>query len=157
MRLGLSHILVRVHRVLVLAFVLIGSAHSAIAQASFQTVLDFIAAQEAVYQPEATSADIEYYLAYMVDEITDHHAAYGVTLEGKDVFRDNLPDKARSSITYRIEVEDVTIGSRVAVVTFVEESRSRDGAEVVDFTGRTIMVLEFNETGLIQHMRRYLD
>ena len=103
------------------------------------------------------SDDVERYLAYMSDDITDYHAAYGVTLEGKDVFRRSFPEKARSSITYRIEVENVIVGSNVAVVEYKEAAKSKEGDTITEFLARTIMVLEFEDTGLIKHMRRYLD
>lgn len=133
------------------------ASNGAMAQASAETVLDFMTAHEALYQPSATSDDIEAYLRFMTDDITDYHAAYGVTLEGKDVFRENLPDKAARSISYQLVIESMQIGSNVAVVTFVEDSRSRRESDIVDFRGRTVLVLEFNNEGRITHMRRYLD
>lgn len=122
-----------------------------------QTIDDFMAAHTAVYQPDMGEAEMDRYLGFMADDITDFHAAYGVTLEGKTPYRNGLPSKARDNLSFTVDIHDVVLGENIAVIDFTEQvSESVDG-ETQSTQVRTILVLEFNEDGLISHMRRYLS
>lgn len=122
-----------------------------------QKVKAFMAAFERVYQPTMNKDDVERYLSFMTDDVTDFHASYNVTLTGKDLPRKTLPEKAKTSVAYKLEVGEMILGERTAVLEYREIFRDRDGAKVVDGNLRTILVLEFSKDGLIKNMRRYLD
>ena len=118
---------------------------------------DFLAAQTAVYQ-DGTSESLERFISFLSDDIKDIHVAYGREFVGKDHFRKNMPNKARALLSYVRQVTQVTLGTEVAIVVFQEQSSEKrpDGA-IRDYSGRTIMVLEFNKDGLITEIKRYQD
>jgi len=120
-------------------------------------IKSFILAQEAMYQPKMTSDDIERYLSYMTEDFTDHHAAYNVTMKGKESDRKNMPEMVKSIVNYKFEIEDIIIGRGTAIVSYFEIFKENKGKNLVSKNLRTIMVLEFNEDGLINHIRRYQD
>lgn len=127
------------------------------AQVEASRVNDFIRAKDAASQPQKTLQDVEEYLAFMTDDISDVHVAYGVTREGKNTIRRGLVESTRVKFHSSFQVESMSLGSAVAVVKYTEVSQYVKDDELIDFTGRTILVLEFNAEGLISHMRRYLD
>lgn len=120
-------------------------------------VKEFVAAYVAVKQPKMNKIDLQHYFSYMEDDITDFHAAYGVTIKGKDKQRKGMIKKAQKMISFSLDIESITVGSETAVVVVNEDSKYYKNEKLKHFKGRTIMVLEFNDKGLIKHMRRYLD
>ena len=116
-----------------------------------------MAAHTALYQPGQTSQDIERFLSFMADDISDYHAAYGVTLKGKDVYRKSVPDKIKTAVSYAFEIGSLIIGKQTAVVAFKEHSVDKSGDKAVAYEGRTLLVIEFNQQGKIGHLRRYMD
>ena len=131
--------------------------HAASGQVDAARVQDFILAKEAAGQPEKTVADVEHYLSFMTEDVSDLHVVYGVTLEGKEKIRSTLLGSTRVKFGFSLTVESITIGTDVAIVEYVEASQYVRREELVDFAGRTLMVIEFDDTGHIHHMRRYLD
>lgn len=70
---------------------------------------------------------------------------------------ENLVRKLPNNISFSVEVEDLIVGTSTAVVVLNGESEYKKEGEYKRFAGRTIIVLEFDEQGLIKEMRRYLD
>ncbi|MDA8020544.1 MAG: nuclear transport factor 2 family protein [Thermoanaerobaculia bacterium] len=126
-------------------------------QSTKELALDFVAAFEAVRQPDVEARDFENYFAFMADDVVDHHVAYGVMVSGKEKPRENLKRKLPNNISFDIEIEDMIVGTSTAVVVLNEDSEYKKDGKYKHFVGRTILVLEFNEERLIQEMRRYLD
>lgn len=128
-----------------------------LAQVDAQTVQDFALAQAAIYN-DPSSANVERFVAFMTEDIKDVHVAYGREFTGKDHFRRNMPNKAKALLSYERQILQVLVGSNVAVVVYREQSKEKksDG-EIRDYSGRTIMVLDVNDDGLITQMRRYQD
>ena len=58
-----------------------------------------------------------------------------------------------------MRINQIMVGNNVAFVKFTEHViLKREGsAELVDHTGVTVISLEFNEYGLIKHIRRHND
>lgn len=121
------------------------------------TIQAFVEASERARQPDMTDQDLEAFLAYLSDELVDFHAAYGRTFNGKDHLRNGIPRKAEAMKSLSFAVEDVVLGRQTAVFVLHETSEYLRDGELKQFTGRTIMLLEFDNDGLISHMRRYLD
>lgn len=131
--------------------------HLAYGQTSPATITDFVLAMEAVKQPDKTPEDVAAYLAFMTDDVSDIHVAYNVSFEGKQKLRQNLLESTRKIFNASLELEGITLGSGVAIVQLTESSKYVRRNELVDFSGRTILVLELTEDGHISQMRRYLD
>lgn len=130
---------------------------SAYAQPSIEVVNAFISASEQTRQPDMKNEDLDAYLAFMADDVVDYHAVYGRTFSGKEHFRKGIVKKAASMISMVETIESIVLGSSTAVVVVNEDSKYHKNGAVKHFKGRTILVLEFNEQGLISQMRRYLD
>ena len=133
------------------------SCSNAQAQFSTQTAYEFLEAQTAVYK-NGSSNNIEKFVAFMTEDVKDFHVAYDREFSGKDFFRKNMPNKAKALISYEKQISQVILGTNVAVVIYHEQSKEkkRDG-RIKSYDGRTLMVIEFNDDGLITQMRRYQD
>lgn len=138
------------------AFLLFNTS-SALAAPTKESVQAYVTAYVAVKQPKMNTEDLEHYFSFMDDEVTDFHAAYGVTINGKERKRQGLIKKAQEMIAFELNIEDIIIGTDTAVVVVNEDSEYYKDEKLKHFKGRTIMLLEFNDKGLISHMRRYLD
>ena len=117
----------------------------------------YVTAYEVVKQPKATKEDLEDYFSYMTDSITDYHAAYGVTIEGKEKKRQGILNKGKDMISYSMKTENIILGTDTAIAVVNEDSKYYKDGKLKHFKGRTILVLEYDDKGLIHHMRRYLD
>ena len=124
---------------------------------SSKSVTAFFAAYEQARQPDAKSDDLEAFLAFLADDLTDHHHAYARVFEGKAHLRNGIRQKSQSMVSLSQEIEQLVIGTSVAVAVVNEDSRYYKDDELKRFQGRTIFVLIFDQSGLITEMRRYLD
>ena len=124
---------------------------------SMDLIQKFVGAYESARKPMTTAKEIDNYLSFMSDNITDYHAAYGVTIKGKEKPRIGMLKKAQERTAFNIKVEDIILGSSTAVLVLTEDSKYTKNGKMKHFKGRTIFILEFNENGLIHHMRRYQD
>ena len=143
---------------LIIVFVgLLLANNPAHAQFTAETAYSFLSAQAAVYR-EGSSESVEKFVAYMTNDVRDIHVTYGREFTGKDHFRKNMPEKAKALLSYDRQISQISMGTNVAVLIFHEQSRERkrDG-EIRDYNGRTIMVIDFNDEGLITTLRRYQD
>ncbi len=141
------------------ALVIIAAASTMPACAEFtaETAHDFLQAQAAIYS-DASEENVERFVAFMSDDITDVHFAYGREFSGKDHFRKNMPQKAAALLSYDCRISQIMMGTNVAVVAYHERTQEKkaDGA-IRNYSGRTIMVIEFNDDGLVTQLRRYQD
>lgn len=124
---------------------------------SKQLVLNFVTARNADYQSTMTDKDLDKYISFLSDELVDFHAAYNVTQKGTEKLRQGFKNKAKHSVRYQAKAEEIIIGSHTTVFTLIEDSEYYKRGKLKQFKGRTITVLEFDDKGLIKHMRRYLD
>jgi len=133
------------------------SAVSVRSEVAIDNVYDFLSAQAAVYK-EGSSASVERFVAFLAEDVKDFHVAYGREFSGKEHFRENMPRKAQALIEYERKISQVNVGTNVAIAIFHERSKERKQDGVVkDYDGRTIVVLDFNDEGLITQIRRYQD
>lgn len=142
-------------------------AGSSTAQTIHQKAAEFVDVLGQLKQPELTGPEptkgelraktVDKVMSFITDDFSDLHAAYGVTVSGKDKFRENLSNSSRPYFSHSLTIQSISTGTGVAFVDLVEKSEYVRREELVDFKGRTLLVLEFNDEGLITHMRRYLD
>lgn len=127
------------------------------AQPTTELITKFISASEKARQKNATQQDIDHFLAFLSDDMTDHHIPYNVSFTGKQHLRDGFKRKAKTMISVKERIEDIVLGTSTAVVVVNEDSKYYKRDKLKHYLGRTILVLEFNEQGLISSMRRYID
>lgn len=137
--------------------ILLASAFAAHADFTAKTAHDFVQAQATVYKT-GTPESVEAFVAYMSDDVKDVHVAYGREFSGKDHFRKNMPGKAKALITYERQISDIMMGTNVAIVTYHEQTKEeKSDGRISEYSGRTIMVIDFDDAGLVTSMRRYMD
>lgn len=133
----------------------------ATAKPTLNLVESFLLAADSTYQPTEDKAKInaaiDYYMSFFADDFTDFHAAYGVTISGKDTMKKNKLNKHAQMVANNWLIESVILGSTAAIAVIKENSSYYKNNKIKHFQGRTIFVLEFNEQGKIAHLRRYLD
>ena len=127
------------------------------AELSIKRVHDFLDSQTAIYK-NASENNIEYFLSFMDDEVKDIHVAYNRTFTGKEHFRKNMPNKAKALLSYERQISQVIIGNKVAIAIYHEQTKEKkkDG-KINSYNGKTIVVLDFDDDGLITQMKRYQD
>ena len=144
---------------IIIIFVLLTLACTFVVKAnpSPELIKQFISASEKARQADSNAKDLEFYLDFFIDDFTDHHIAYGVSFTGKDKLRKGIINNRTSMVAVVETIEDVIIGTNTAVVVVNEDSKYYKKGKLKHFKGRNILVLEFNDQGLITQMRRYLD
>ncbi len=102
-------------------------------------------AMNTVYQSQMT-----HNFAFMSADIVDHHVSYNVIQsgeEGRKKARVGLLNKGDASISYKLKIESIAVGTATAVVVFSEDAHYYKQGKEKHFVGRTILVLEFNKQG----------
>ncbi|WP_440056957.1 nuclear transport factor 2 family protein (plasmid) [Pseudoalteromonas sp. T1lg65] len=132
-------------------------SNSSKAMPTSEQIHAFVAASEQARSPTGDKAAVEKYLAYFTPDYTDHHIAYDVSFTGLEQLRKGIENKRSTMVSLSETVEDIILGTNTAVVVVNEDSKYYKKDKLKHFKGRTILVLEFNDQGLISQMRRYLD
>lgn len=140
----------------VLLFVLSLVSFPAQAEPSKEWLTQFIAASETARKPDASDKDIEDFLTMLADDFLDVHVQYNVQFEGKESLRKGLYSKRETMISVEESIEDMILGTDTAVIVVNENSSYYKREQIRNFKGRTILVLHFNDNGLVKEMRRYL-
>ncbi|MEM1260776.1 MAG: nuclear transport factor 2 family protein [Pseudomonadota bacterium] len=123
-----------------------------------QLAVAFIDAKNARQQPDADADAIERFLALIADEFTDEHIKFGVTVTDKAELRAGMTGKLADEVIYsRIEIDQIMTGHNVVFVKYTESAKVKPVHldDVVEYTSTTIVSLEFDEQGLIRHIRRH--
>ncbi len=147
--------------IVLILLLMITYCQTGLANTDKKIVERFMSAMQQAYQPQkspqAITKQLDAYFAFMAEDITDYHAAYGVTIKGTEKSRNGLQQKALDSISYELTIKTIIIGTDTAIIEFKEDAKYIKNGKPKHFLGRNIMLLEFNDDGLIQHIRRYLD
>ena len=123
-----------------------------------QMAIAFITAKDARQQPDSDSEDIERFLMLLADEFIDEHVKFGVTVTDKNELRSGMLKKLDDQVFYsRIQIDQIMTGRNVAFVKFTESAKVKPHHldEVIEYSSTNIVSLEFNEQGLIKHIRRH--
>ena len=149
---------------LVLVLVLALGTTSSIAQDGFseetlqKMAIAFIDAKNARQQPDSDAEDIEAFLALLADDFIDEHIKFGVTVTEKSELRAGMFGKLEDEVFYsRIEINQVMTGRNVVFVKYTESAKVKPSHldRVVEYSSTNIVSLEFDERGLIKHIRRH--
>ncbi|MDJ0758824.1 MAG: nuclear transport factor 2 family protein [Woeseiaceae bacterium] len=123
-----------------------------------QMALAFIEAKNARQQPDSDATDVENFLALLADDFVDEHIKFGVTVSNKDELRASMLQKLEDKVFFsRIEVDQVMIGRNVVFVKYTETAKVKPVHldKVIEYSSTNIVSLEFDDQGLIKHIRRH--
>lgn len=117
----------------------------------------FIQAYSAKQQSNSNAADVEHFLYFFADDFKDEHIKYNVIVSYKEIFRKGLMEKLRNKVYYHlVNIEDMMVGSNVVFLKIKIKAKVKPFLmdTVVEHTTGQIMLIEYNEDGLIKHLRR---
>lgn len=118
----------------------------------------FVNAKNARQQPDTTIKDIEHYLSLLADEFIDEHIKYKVTETDKNKLRNNMIAKMDDEvISSSIKMSELMLGSNVVFIKMLETGKVKPSHldKVIEYNVTNIVSLEFNDDGLIKHIRRH--
>ncbi len=118
----------------------------------------FIAAKNARQQPETTEADIDHFIAFLADDFVDEHIKFGVTVTDKAELKRGMVAKLEDKIFFsEINIDQIMTGRNVVFVKFTERAKVKPSHmdRAIEYESSNIMSLEFDEGGLIKHIRRH--
>jgi len=118
----------------------------------------FVNAKNARQQPDTTLNDIENYLSLLADEFVDEHIKYNVTETDKNNLRKNMIAKMSDNvISSSIKIGEIMVGSNVVFIKMLETGKVKPAHldKIIEYNVTNIVSLEFNDDGLIKHIRRH--
>lgn len=118
----------------------------------------FVNAKNARQQPETHIQDIDNYLSLLADDFIDEHIKYNVIINDKKELRKSMIAKmADKVISSSISITELMVGSNVVFVKMLETGKVKPSHldKVIDYKVTNIVSLEFNDDGLIKHIRRH--
>lgn len=151
------------HKAIVLILFAV-SASTALAQSTYsderleEMAIAFVDAKNARQQPDSDAEDIERFLTLLADEFVDEHIKFGVTITDKSELRAGMLKKLDDEVFYsQIEIEQVMTGRNVVFIKYVESAKVKPFHldDVIEYSSTNIVSLEFDEQGLIKHIRRH--
>jgi len=151
-----------VHRFTIVILLLIFSSVTVAKQFTEESLTElankFVNAKNARQQPDTTLNDIEGYLSLLAEEFVDEHIKYNVTETDKNNFRKNMIAKMSDNvISSSIEISELMLGSNVVFIKMVETGKVKPAHldKIIEYNVTNIVSLEFNDDGLIKHIRRH--
>ncbi len=118
----------------------------------------FIAAKNARQQPDTKIKDIEHFLSLISDDFKDEHIKFNVTVTSKNELRRGMIAKLKDEIDFsEIKIEQMMFGKNIGIVKYTERARVKPSHldKFIEYTSSNIITLEFDEKGLIKHIRRH--
>ena len=118
----------------------------------------FIQAKNARQQPNTTVEDIDHFISFLADKFIDEHLKFNVTITSKEELRQGMIAKMKDKVTFsEIKIDQMMIGSNVVFVKYTEHAKVKPSHmdKVIEYTSTNIMSLEFDDNGLIKHIRRH--
>ena len=118
----------------------------------------FINAKNARQQPGSTEQDVDDFISLLADDFVDEHVKFKVTVTDKSELRQGMVAKLKDKIYFsNVKIEEMMIGRNVVFVKFTEHAKGKPAHldRAIEYTATNIISLEFNEDGLIKHIRRH--
>ena len=118
----------------------------------------FVAAKNARQQPNATIEEIENYISLLSDDFIDEHVKYKFTYTEKSKLREDMISKLKDEVIHSsIEINEVMVGVNVVFVKMTESGKVKPAHldKTIEYSKTNIVSLEFNESGLVKHIRRH--
>ncbi|MEP1447679.1 MAG: nuclear transport factor 2 family protein [Paraglaciecola sp.] len=118
----------------------------------------FVAAKNARQQPNATIEEIENYISLLSDDFIDEHVKYKFTYTDKSKLRQDMISKLKDEVIHSsIEINEVMVGVNVVFVKMTESGKVKPAHldKTIEYSKTNIVSLEFNQSGLVKHIRRH--
>ncbi len=118
----------------------------------------YVNAKASRQQPEATVKDIDKYISLLANDFIDEHVKYNFIYTDKTKLKTDMVAKLKDEFIYsRIKIQEFMYGSNTVFIKINEKSKVKPHHldKVVEHESTYIHSLEFNEQGLIKHIRRH--
>ncbi len=123
-----------------------------------EKAIAFLDAKDARQQPDTQIKDIDHFISLLADTFIDEHIKYNVTVTDKAKLRLGMISKMEDDIIFsNLTIDQIMVGPNVAFVKYTEHQRGSPSHlnKEIEYKSTSIMSLEFNEEGLITHIRRH--
>ena len=118
----------------------------------------FVTAKNARQQPNTTTKEIDYFISLLADDFIDEHVKFNFTYTDKSKLREDMISKLNDEVIYSsIEINEVMVGANVVFVKMTESGKVKPAHldKTIEYNKINIVSLEFNQLGLIKHIRRH--
>jgi len=119
---------------------------------------DFVKAIDARQQPDTKIEDIDHYISLLADNFIDEHIKYKFTYTDKVKLREDMIAKMSGEIIFSaIKIDEMIIGSNATFIKMTETIKGKPSHlnKIVEYTKTNVLSVEFNDKGLITHIRRH--
>ncbi|WOH35935.1 nuclear transport factor 2 family protein [Thalassotalea fonticola] len=119
---------------------------------------NFVQAIDARQQPKTTIADIDNYLSLLADDFIDEHIKFKFTYTDKVKLKEDMIAKMAGEIIYSsIKIDEMIVGGNAAFIKMTETIKGKPAHldKVIEYSVTNVVTLEFNDKGLITHIRRH--
>ncbi len=118
----------------------------------------YVKAKSSRQQPETTVKNIDNYISLLANDFIDEHVKYNFTYTNKAKLKSDMVAKLKDKFFYsHIEIKEFMYGSNTVFIKMNEKSKVKPHHldKVIEHESTYIHSLEFNEQGLIKHIRRH--
>jgi len=119
---------------------------------------DFVKAIDLRQQPDTKIEDIDHYISLLDDNFIDEHIKYKFTYTDKVKLREDMIAKMTGEIIFSsIKIDELIIGKNVTFIKMTETIKGKPSHlnKIVEYTITNVLSVEFNDRGLITHIRRH--
>ena len=119
---------------------------------------DFVKAIDLRQQPDTNIEDIDHYISLLDDNFIDEHIKYKFTYTDKVKLREDMIAKMTGEIIFSsIKIDELIIGKNVTFIKMTETIKGKPSHlnKIVEYTKTNVLSVEFNDRGLITHIRRH--
>jgi hypothetical protein len=118
----------------------------------------FVSAKNARQQPNTTTEEIDQFISLLSDNFIDEHVKYNFSYTDKSKLRSDMVGKLKDKvINSNIEINEIMVGANVVFIKMTEIGKVKPSHldKTIEYSKTNIVSLEFNESGLIKHIRRH--
>lgn len=118
----------------------------------------FVSAKNARQQPNTTTKEIDQFISLLSDNFIDEHVKYNFSYTDKSKLRSDMVGKLKDKvINSNIEINEIMVGANVVFIKMTEIGKVKPSHldKTIEYSKTNIVSLEFNESGLIKHIRRH--
>ncbi|UJX26974.1 nuclear transport factor 2 family protein [Pseudoalteromonas sp. CF6-2] len=118
----------------------------------------FVAAKNARQQPNTTIKEIDYFISLLADDFIDEHVKFKFVYTDKSKLREDMISKLNDEVIFNsIEINEVMVGANVVFVKMTESGKVKPAHldKIIEYNKTNIVSLEFDQLGLIKHIRRH--
>ncbi|MCF7519261.1 MULTISPECIES: nuclear transport factor 2 family protein [Gammaproteobacteria] len=118
----------------------------------------FVAAKNARQQPNTTIKEIDYFISLLADDFIDEHVKFKFVYTDKSKLREDMISKLNDEVIFSsIEINEVMVGANIVFVKMTESGKVKPAHldKIIEYNKTNIVSLEFDQLGLIKHIRRH--